>query len=417
MSEIIFAEQLKELKQFAKELGFKIRKENIPADEVSWQTIENIPLPLGQIAHYEYGVALAFGLGKPTTYILNTKTDKLDFGELIECYTHEYVIKTAEVKDRRFVIEKVSEEEVAFDNYKGLLLAFKFKDLGTIDGSFIQPVYKAILESLPNEIANELINNKFSELEEKLVEVQELNPPESEKIIKSIVGEFIGYANAVRSVAIKPDVKFPNLVEKACMYYIVEPEYGVAQIDISILISHLDGFLDFVDWCQLNDYDIKDTVRELILGRLSGLEEELIEAKKSAQKEVMGIVAKFMAYAETAQKTSIKPNKKLPNLAESACIYYIFDSFYRKEGDQFKRTVDFVNWYEQTGDNIKVQSLNKNAEKILQKKYIDALSNHRIDYINIIRRITGIEPEFKPFKPEGLREAYKESKLSKEKEK
>lgn len=235
-----------ELKKFAREQGFNV-KEN-----------KYILLPLGKIADHEYGICLNSAHVRPykteeiiTSYVLKDGT--VELGGIVKCYTPELVIRTAEVGDKKYVIEKQRSWHEQVNRYRGLILAFKFRNLGTIDPSFIKEVYENILKKLPEKLATNIINNGVSELEEKLEEVQKINLPENEKIIENILKEFNVYRDIAEKAEIKLNVEIPVIGEIICSKYVGRFPFT----------SKLEEFLEWLP---------KKTAEQLIIDKINELE-------------------------------------------------------------------------------------------------------------------------------------------------
>lgn len=186
------AKSLEETIEFAAELGFE-RHEN------------HVLLPLGQIAHHEYGVAINVekceewdrgGIAYHVpTYVRDTKAKgQINFGQPVRCYTVNEVVHTFELGDDKFLSE-VKRKKEHYAVATGLMLAFKNKDYGALDSSFIGFVYKGILGILPREIAREVLNAKCDELVDKYSEVDTLGLPDARDIKGYLAARIFVYSS------------------------------------------------------------------------------------------------------------------------------------------------------------------------------------------------------------------------------
>lgn len=213
-----------ELEEFAKELGFKV-------------SYDVIFLPLGKTDDYEYGMSIDAShirCKEPLTerdkevirpYILKDKEETLwQPSTPLDCYMPEYIIKIAKLGDKRYIIEK-RPKDVTVHSSRALMLAFKFKELGTLDASFLRDSYGWIIKHLPASVAQKLVESKFSELEEKLNEVDAFSSDFPENLIEKIKGNIHREANAYYySASFSKDLivpfykKYPKLFNQQHMY-------------------------------------------------------------------------------------------------------------------------------------------------------------------------------------------------------
>ena len=207
-----FADRPQNILDFGRAMGFEVYQ-------------NNVLLPLGKIRGLEYGLAVrdyvqeadeerevGEGItdavdveagedggddeddnkGLPMAYVKQGRT--VTFGNRIACYAPELIIRSSEFKGRNYIIDaKVNSEDNDIYDKRALIIAAKMKQYNNFDAEFQQQACGAILDILPRNIGSELVQARFSELEEKLSEVSEANLPESEAIKENIRKEALVY--------------------------------------------------------------------------------------------------------------------------------------------------------------------------------------------------------------------------------
>jgi formylmethanofuran dehydrogenase subunit C len=206
------------------------------ARKLGYEVIEDVVLlPLGSFRGWEYG--LSIGGEKPRVYAKGRGGVK--YGELISCYTVHSLIKTLQLDEGEFVIQR--EDSKPKNKIVGLLHAFKNPELqldGSIKGDILHGVAKIIPEG------HEILERKIFELQEKISEAREISSiPGYENILKNLNDELRELAESYFSLG-PEKIKIDEIT--------IECDVECAGTEIRGGKLIINGDVEFAGYCMKN---------------------------------------------------------------------------------------------------------------------------------------------------------------------
>jgi formylmethanofuran dehydrogenase subunit C len=160
--------------------------------ELGYEVIEDaVLLPLGEMHGWEYGLSI-----EGEKLRVYAKDEEIKYGKDISCYTAHSLIKTLELGEREFLMQRKDSE---IKNKKvGLLYAFKNPKL-QLDSSIKTEILRGAAVIIPE--GHEILEREIIELQDKISEAKEISSiPGYENILKNLNKELCELANAYFSL-------------------------------------------------------------------------------------------------------------------------------------------------------------------------------------------------------------------------